>query len=252
MSMNKDQIIAELDALAAQVDSLQRGSLEERSWLDGVTIFLRYANEIVPVPKDFVELLGFTFEEDYRHPNLQSVRDVILPEPKADAIEADIQKHQREGRKEFFTRYRDYLSTCYRLGTEQSQQLQTQGKGKETANNDDNFFRVGNSITNFRTYRIWKEGEEENGQTLNKAKRRYIWEFCWEHCDKGHQTQRELDDYVTSKLNLRKDMRIHVTKDDVKKLLELVSRFSDVPLRNLKEEWISFREGIGIEVKKIP
>lgn len=137
-------------------------------------------------------------------------------------------------------------------GETTSAQKTSQSHGKEKIDSEDKFFHFGNSVTNFQTYRIWKDGHEKNGQTLNEAKRRYIWEFCSICCDKGHRTQAQLDEYVNEKLNNAKERLVHVTTDDMKKLLELLARFSDVPLQDIKKEYIQFREGVGIEVKKVP
>jgi hypothetical protein len=109
-------------------------------------------------------------------------------------------------------------------------------------------FRFGNSITDFRSYRICTEGREEGGRTMKNGKRRFIWRFCCEYCDKGFQTQEQLNTYVSQKLG----RSAKVTLDDIKTLIDVVSRFSGVPPAELKKDYIRFVIGSGIEVKNIP
>ena len=122
-------------------------------------------------------------------------------------------------------------------------------KTQNGAQTNQSIFRYGNSITNCALHYIWKDGDQEHGQKFNKnTKRRYIWEFCRKVCDQGFKTQEEMDDYVFEKLG-RKE---HVSTDDMKAFLSIIAQYSDVSLKELRSSYIVFKEGKGIEVKKIP
>ena len=117
------------------------------------------------------------------------------------------------------------------------------------ASTDTNLFRYGNSITDCESHYIWKDGDKENGQKFNnKTKRRYIWEFCRKVCDQGFKTQEEIDKYVSEKTG----QNDHVSTDDMKAFLSVIEHYSDVSLKELRSSYITFKEGKGIEVKKIP
>lgn len=110
-------------------------------------------------------------------------------------------------------------------------------------------FRYGNSLTDCDAHFIWKDGDKKNGQKFTeKAKRRYIWEYCRKICDQGWKTQKEVNAYVSERLG--RDER--VTTDDMKSFLSVIARYSDVPLKELSNTYIVFKEGNGMEVKKVP
>lgn len=130
--------------------------------------------------------------------------------------------------------------------------LQKNGASDETKK-ESKIFQFGNCMTDFEEYRIWKEGNEKNGQRLNDAKRRYIWEFCWKHCDAGQQSQELLEKYVHEALSKTKG-NIHntsITRDDIKTLIDLIARYSDASTMDLRKTYIRFQSGVGIEVKSI-
>lgn len=120
--------------------------------------------------------------------------------------------------------------------------------GEKTQENAENPFRFGNSLTDTETHYIWKDGDRQNGQKFNNgSKRRYIWAYCRDICVKGAHSQSGLDKFVSEGCKRRE----HVTTDDMKAFLPIIARYSDVPLKELSN-YITFKEGKGIEVKKVP
>ena len=119
---------------------------------------------------------------------------------------------------------------------------------KSEVRTDANVFRYGNSITDCEANYIWTDGNKEYGQKLTHAKRRYIWEFCRKYCDKGFQSYEDLNKYISTKLNRSEK----VTIDDMKGFWGLVSKYSNVPIKDLKVQYIVFHDQKGIEVKNVP
>lgn len=114
MSMRKEDAFAELTALEAQIPTLKTHRDEEWRWIYRVGLFIQHMNAEFPIPKHLSERFAQTCTDRYKHPGLWCEREVVAPYPGEKALKKDIKKHKREGRKEFFSLYRDYIEGQYK------------------------------------------------------------------------------------------------------------------------------------------
>ena len=122
-------------------------------------------------------------------------------------------------------------------------------KKDTNSQSEPSIFHFGKSITDCDAHYIWKDGDKENGHKFARGgKRRYIWKYCREICDQGFRSQEDINKYVTDYCGRNEK----VTTDDMKGFLPVISLYSAIPLNELKDNYIIFKEGSGIEVRKVP
>jgi hypothetical protein len=225
------------------IKAFQRGGTRWEDWIDEFEVLWR--DEILPGYPQFKERLDKLYQEAQEL--FELCKSTLNAKDKAEA--------KKKGVKLLGEIYKFFYRFCLGItpssgSTEEILPLRLlpNDQTKKT-DNGDNIFRFGNSVTDCDAHYIWKDGDKENGQKFNnKTKRRYIWEFCRKVCDQGFKTQEEIDKYVSEQTG-QKD---HVSTDDIKAFLSVIAQYSDVSPKELRSSYITFKEGKGIEVKKIP